>query len=158
MPSSASDTNRKRGSATAMCRGRLGAGVGAVVLLCPGEGNGLAQGGATILYTCTAEPPRATQVLGLTLCDAEPTAELSARAASDNLQQREGALVLDLEANGLSDEAGLHAGDVIYRVGGVDVAGAEAAAESLAEVQSRADTVVNFLRRGRPYRVKLRRE
>ena len=45
---------------------------------------------------------------------------LSSRAATDNLQEREGALVLELEADGVTDVAGFHAGDVIYRVGGVE--------------------------------------
>ena len=45
---------------------------------------------------------------------------------------------------------------MIYRVGGVDVASVTEAAEHLARIVADSDTVVNFLRGGRPYRVKLR--
>ena len=54
-------------------------------------------------------------------------------------------------------ERGLQPGDVIYRVGGVDVDTAESAADVLSQIGARGDTIVNFLRGGRPYRVKLRR-
>jgi hypothetical protein len=47
---------------------------------------------------------------------------------------------------------------VIYRVGGVDVASAESATDVLAQIEARSDTIVNFLRGGRPYRVKIRRD
>ena len=128
------------------------------VLLSTWGGSAQTQGAAPSLYSCAAQPHDEAEVLGLTLCDAEPTAELAARAVSDNLQQREGALVSELEADGVSDEAGMRAGDMIYCVGGVDVSDAETAAESLAHVRSHSDTVVNVLRHGRPYRIKLRRE
>lgn len=118
----------------------------------------LAQGGAAGLYACTDEPRGEASALGLALCDAAPTSELAARAAADNLQEREGALIVEVETDGITSNAGFHTGDVIYRVGGVDVAGAVSAAEQLAQIQARSDTVVNFLRRGRPYRIKLRRE
>ena len=60
--------------------------------------------------------------------------------------------------NGVAGVAGMQAGDLIYRVGGGDVPDAAAAADRLGQVAARADTVVNFLRGGRPYLVKLRRE
>lgn len=113
---------------------------------------------ATELYTCATEPADQAEELGLTLCNASPTDALVARVDTDNLQRREGALVLEVDEGGVSQEAGFQPGDVIYRIGGVDVPHAQAAAENLALVQSRADTVVNFLRGGRPYRIKLRRE
>lgn len=117
-----------------------------------------AQDGAANLYVCGDAPQVESALAGLMLCDGLPTAELSARAGPENLQVREGALVADLRPGGISGVAGMHAGDLIYRIGGVDVGDARAAAENLERVGPRADTVVNFLRGGRPYRVKLRRE
>ena len=117
-----------------------------------------AQEHAADLYACGDRPHAEAAALGLTLCDALPTAALSARAEPENLQVREGALVTDVPAGGVSSVAGFAVGDLIYRVGGVDVPDARAAVENLGRVGSRADTVVNFLRGGRPYRIKLRRE
>ncbi|MDE2905171.1 MAG: hypothetical protein OXQ28_03710 [Acidobacteriota bacterium] len=117
-----------------------------------------AQENAAELYACGDRPRAAAEAVGLTLCDALPTDALSARAGPENLQVREGALVTDLQPGGISSGAGFAAGDLIYRVGGVDVPDARSAVENLGRVGSRADTVVNFLRGGRPYRIKLRRE
>ena len=80
------------------------------------------------------------------------------RLEVDNLQLRSGALVTEVTLGGLGQTAGLAPGDVIYRVGGVDVADNVMAAARLSLIESDTDTVVNFLRRGRPYRVKLRQE
>jgi len=128
----------------------------AVSVLLLSHGTALPQGNPPALYTCSGESS-AQPDAGLTLCDAEPTAELTERAAPNNWQVRDGALVVELDLEGISDVAGLRTADMIYRVGGVDVGDAETAAAALAQVGSRADTVVNFLRGGRPYRVKLRR-
>lgn len=117
-----------------------------------------AQENAAELYACGDQRRAEAAVLGLTLCDALPTDALSARAAPENLQVRQGGLVTDVEPEGVSGVAGFAAGDLIYRIGGVDVGDARAAVENLDRVGSRADTVVNFLRGGRPYRIKLRRE
>ncbi len=117
-----------------------------------------AQENAADLYACGDRPPAEAAALGLTLCDAMATDALSARAGPENLQVRQGGLVTDVRPGGVSGIAGFHAGDVIYRVGGVDVPDARSAVENLGRVGSRADTVVNFLRGGRPYRIKLRRE
>ena len=46
---------------------------------------------------------------------------------------------------------------MIFRVAGSDVDGGGAAAARLSDVGAASDTLVNFLREGRPYRVKLRR-
>ena len=116
----------------------------------------LAQPDDTALYACAEGTDARAALVGARLCDAEPTAALTSRAGEDNLQVREGALVTTLDMPGISQTAGLAQDDVIYRVGGVDVDTAEAAAERLALVKTTQDTVVNFLRRGRPYRVTLR--
>lgn len=110
------------------------------------------------LYACGDAPQVESALAGLMLCDGLPTEALAARAGPENLQVREGALVAELRPGGISGVAGMHAGDLIYRIGGVDVGDARAAAENLERVGPRADTVVNFLRGGRPYRVKLRRQ
>ncbi len=110
------------------------------------------------LYTCAEAPRIDAAPIGVTVCDASATATLTDRAEDDNLQVRDGALVVDLEAAGVSETAGLQPGDMIYRVGGVDVSDARTAVATLAEIGTHGDTVVNFLRRGRPYRVKLRRD
>ena len=109
------------------------------------------------LYACAEATTAEVTRVGLTACDATPTAELEARAEADNLQVRAGALVVELNPEGISATEGLQSGDMIYRVGGVDVASVTEAADHLARIVADTDTVVNFLRGGRPYRVKLRR-
>ena len=110
----------------------------------------------TQLYACSDATSAGVPELGVTLCDATATPELERRSEADNLQSREGARVVSLDDAGVSARAGLQSGDVIYRVGGVDVDTAEAAADVLSQIGTRSDTIVNFLRGGRPYRVKLR--
>ena len=108
------------------------------------------------LYRC-ADPADTRAVdVGATICDAAPTDALTGRLEVDNLQLRAGALVTEVAAAGIAGTAGLAAGDVIYRVGGVDVEDTVETAARLSLITREADTVVNFLRRGRPYRVKLR--
>ena len=108
------------------------------------------------LYACVDVAVTRTLEIGATVCDAAPTDALTRRIEVDNLQLRAGALVTDVAADGISQRAGLQAGDVIYRVGGVDVDNNVEAAARLSLIQKSADTVVNFLRGGRPYRLKLR--
>ena len=115
------------------------------------------QPAATVLYRCVAGTESDVESIGLALCDAEPTPALHERAEQDNLQIRAGALVVEVEKGGSAATEGVEAGDMIYRVAGVDVAGATAAGSQLAGVRRNADTQINFLRRGRPYRIKLRR-
>ena len=116
-----------------------------------------AQTDTPVLYVCDGGTRTPATIVGVTLCTAAPTAALDRGADADNLQIREGALVGELEADGVSAVAGLQSGDVIYRVGGEDVSDADTAAKRLSGVRVTSDTVVNFLRNGRPYRVKLRR-
>lgn len=109
------------------------------------------------LYVC-ADPGDARAVdVGAAICDAAPTDALTRRLEPDNLQLRQGALVTGVSAGGIAQVAGLRAGDVIYRVGGVDVEDEIETTARLSLIGDRADTVVNFLRGGRPYLVKLRR-
>ena len=109
------------------------------------------------LYACATAARDDATPIGVTLCDATAATILTDRAGVENLQVRDGALVVELEAAGVSETAGLQPGDMIYRVGGVDVTDAQTAVATLGKIGTTADTVVNFLRRGRPYRVKLRR-
>ena len=109
-----------------------------------------------VLYTCDGGAS-AVDIFGLALCDAETTDTLEARAEPDNLQVRPGALVERVEAGSIAAVAGFQAGDMIYRVGGVDVADVDDAATAFTRIAVTSDTIVNFLRRGRPYRIKLRR-
>ena len=108
------------------------------------------------LYVCAAPGATRTVDIGATICDAAPTDTLTARLEPDNLQLRAGALVTGVSAGGIAQVAGLQAGDVIYRVGGVDVEDNIETTARLSLIGDTADTVVNFLRSGRPYRVKLR--
>ena len=108
------------------------------------------------LYGCASPSESEAKLAGMVICDAAATSELSRRAQVDNLQVREGALVVDLEPAGVAGVSGLQVGDVIYRVGGIDVTSADSAADRLTAIGADSDTVVNFLRDGRPYRVKLR--
>ena len=85
-----------------------------------------------------------------------PTDALTRRITVDNLQLRTGALVTEVAAGSVLQIAGLEEGDVIYRVGGVDVENNVEVRARLSLIEEAADTVVNFLRRGRPYRLKIR--
>ena len=118
--------------------------------------NAAAQSGDA-LYTCVADQDTRVLDIGATVCDAAPTDTLAERMEEDNLQLRDGAFVTEVTGGGLAQTAGLAPGDVIYRVGGVDVGDTVLTAARLSLILADTDTVVNFLRRGRPYRVKLRR-
>ena len=109
------------------------------------------------LYVCADPGDTHTIDIGATICDAAPTGALTERLEPDNLQLREGALVTEVSPGGIAQVAGLQAGDVIYRVGGVDVEDNVEATARLGLLVESADTVVNFLRAGRPYLVRLRR-
>jgi S1-C subfamily serine protease len=116
-----------------------------------------AQPEQTPLYRCVDGTAVEVTSLGFDVCDAEPTPRLAERAEPDNLQTRDGALVVEVTDGGIGAVAGVQPGDMIYRVAGVDVPGAAEAATGLAVVRTDSDTQINFLRRGRPYRIKLRR-
>ena len=133
---------------------RLGPGVAGVALVAVLAGPAQAQDDP--LYVCA--DPASTQALGvgITICDAAPTDGLRERMTPDNLQLREGTLVTEADPDGVAGIAGLQAGDVIYRVGGAYVGTTAETASRLSLITSDADTIVNFLRDGRPYRVKLR--
>jgi C-terminal processing protease CtpA/Prc len=109
------------------------------------------------LYVCATPAGTRTLEIGATVCDAASTDALTDRIDVDNLQLRAGALVTEVAADSVLQIAGLQEGDVIYRVGGVDVDDNVTVAARLSLIEEAADTVVNFLRRGRPYRVKIRR-
>jgi len=108
------------------------------------------------LYTCADTDSTRTLVVGITICDAKPTESLTQRMDADNLQLRQGILITEVIPDGVGPVAGFQSGDVIYRVGGVDVTNTSETAERLTFLEANADTVINFLRQGRPYRVKLR--
>ena len=109
------------------------------------------------LYRCVEETDVAVAIVGLVLCTAEPTPLLHERAVPENLQVRDGALVVTVGDGGRAAVEGVQAGDMIYRVAGEDIADADTAGKRLGNVVSESDTMINFLRRGRPYRIKLRR-
>ncbi len=109
------------------------------------------------LYVCADPDATRTIDIGAAICDATPTSVLTERLEPDNLQRREGALVTEVSPGGIAQVAGLRAGDVIYRVGGVDAENGVEVAARLGLLVDSADTVVNFLRGGRPYLVRLRR-
>lgn len=125
----------------------------AVAILSSAPGT-TAQSGA--LYSCVDIQTARPVEIGITICNASPTEALAARLEDDNLQRRSGALITDVSAGSLAQIAGLAPGDVIYRVGGVDVEDEVETSTQLDQIGDDADTVVNFLRGGRPYRVKLR--
>jgi len=108
------------------------------------------------LYLCMSDSDTRALDIGAIVCDATPTDALTQRMEVDNLQLRAGILVTDVTVGDVAQTAGLAPGDVIYRVGGVDVGDNVLAAARLSLLMVDTDTVVNFLRRGRPYRVKLR--
>ena len=123
----------------------------------PATGGRRAQASDRPLYRCADAARVEAEPVGLTLCDAAPTAALADRAAPDNLQVRPGALVVAVLPAGPAAREGLLPDDMIFRVAGADVDGGGAAAGQLSSVRAASDTLVNFLRGGRPYLVKLRR-
>lgn len=116
-----------------------------------------AQSEERTFYACVADTRVEVESVGIALCDATPTPALRERAEPDNLQIRDGALVVEVRDGGIAARAGTQAADMIYRVAGADVAEAAAAGARLVDIRSDSDTQINFLRRGRPYRIKLRR-
>ena len=108
-------------------------------------------------YACREQSETTSTVAGIELCTAEPTDALTNRAVGDNLQVRAGALVTNIDSSSIAASAGLARGDVIYRIGGNNIEDSLTAADQLSKIGTSADTIVNFLRSGRPYRVKLRR-
>ena len=137
----------------------IGLGAGAVVLaasLAVAAGRGT-QPADPLLYRCADAARIEAEPVGLTLCDAAPTPALADRAERDNLQLRPGALVVAVVPDGLAAREGLLPNDMIFRVAGSDVGGGRSASARLAAVGVESDTLVNFLRTGRPYLVKLRR-
>ena len=123
----------------------------------PAAGGRSVQAADPPLFRCADATRVEADPIGLTLCDAAPTDTLAARAEPDNLQIRSGALVVAVVPSGLAAREGLLPNDMIFRVAGSDVDGGGAATAHLSAVGTESDTVVNFLRAGRPYRVKLRR-
>jgi len=109
-----------------------------------------------MLYVCTDPGSSRVVQIGVAICDAIPTDALAQRLEPDNLQQREGVLITEIVNNSVAQLAGLQHGDLIYRVGGVNVEDNVETAARLSLIGDTADTVVNFLRSGRPYRVKIR--
>ena len=109
------------------------------------------------LYVCATPAGTRTLEMGITICDAAPTDALKERMEVNNLQLKAGVLVTDVVTDSVLQIAGLEADDVIFRVGGVDVDNGVEVTARLSLIEEAADTVVNFLRRGRPYRVKIRR-
>ena len=98
------------------------------------------------LYACADTMPTDVPTVGVTLCDASPTSELDLRRDSDNLQSRDGALVIEVAEMSIASEGGLQPRDLIYRVGGVDVKSSAAAADRLSQINPVSDTIINFLR------------
>ena len=137
-------------------RGAVSLLVAGSVLGSPAVASGT-QPAETALYRCETERTVEVAILGIEMCNSQPTARLAERAAPDNLQTRDGALVVEVVDGGIAAVAGVQPGDMIYRVAGVDVPGADDAGTGLAAVGTDSDTQINFLRRGLPYRIKLRR-
>ena len=109
------------------------------------------------LYTCVDGAATLTLDIGITVCDAAPTEALNRRLDEDHLQRRPGALVTEIADGGVAQAAGLQPDDVIYRVGGINVDSKVTTNTRLNLVEENADTVVNFLRDGRPYLVRVRK-
>lgn len=109
------------------------------------------------LYVCVDGTSTLTINIGITICDAAPTEALQRRLDEDYLHLRPGALVMEVTDGSVARVAGLQSGDVIYRVGGINVGNQDETSAHLERIQDTADTVVNFLRDGRPYLVRVRK-
>jgi len=126
------------------------------VFMCANTGASSVTQDGPSLYRCASAAVSEVGNIGAKLCDAAATNALAERIEVDNLQRRSGAMITEIDPGSVGDVAGMKAGDVIYRVGGVDVTNTEETASRIALIEQNSDTVVNFLRRGRPYRVKIR--
>ena len=106
-------------------------------------------------YECWEQnPSRHVEATGgLRLCSGRQTA--SPESDSD-LAPDDGALIVALQPESVAAVEGLRAGDLIYKVDGVRVTDARSAAAGLEGLHAARDTLVNFLRDGRPYLVRLR--
>ena len=112
---------------------------------------------ATRSTSAPTPTPTAPSTSAATICDAAPTGTLTERLEPDNLQLREGALVTEVSPGASPRWRDSGPGTSSYRVGGVDVEDNIEATARLGLLVESADTVVNFLRRGRPYLVRIRR-
>jgi len=117
---------------------------------------GLATQNREPLYICVNDTATINLEMGFTICDAMPTEALTNRLDKDHLQRRPGALITKVIDAGVAQLAGLQPDDVVYRIGGVNVDNKEATTVQLQRIERTADTVVNFLRDGRPYLVRVR--
>ena len=123
-----------------------------------GTSNVWSQDKVSELYTCQDEFRKEISLFGLTVCDAKLSENLSAHIQEENLQTRSGILVVVVKNGGISNIAGLQENDLIYRIGGSDIIETKSAITSFNRISVQADTVINFLRGGRPYRIKIRLE
>jgi len=123
-----------------------------------GPSNGWAQDKVSELYTCQDESREEITLFGLTVCEATLSGNLSTRIQEENLQTRNGILVVVVENGGIANIAGLQENDLIYRIGGSDIMETKSAITAFNRIRAQADTVINFLRGGRPYRIKVRLE
>ena len=150
-------SDRRAGAAAVAAVGLAAVAATASAWALPASGRQAAQNADAPLYRCADDARVEAELVGLTLCDAEPTVALADRAGPDNLQIRPGALVVAVARDGRAGREGLQADDMIFRVAHADVAGGGDAVLRLAGIRPESDTLVNFLRAGRPYRIKLRR-
>ena len=74
--------------------------VAAAVVILTADASAFAQ---TALYACSGDTATAERV-GVTLCNAGPTDALTSRVEDDNLQLRDGALIVELDEGEPSDE------------------------------------------------------
>ncbi len=123
-----------------------------------GSPNVWSQDTVSELYICQDESREEISPFGLTVCDAKLSENLSERIQEENLQTRNGILVVTVKNGSISDTAGLQENDLIYRIGGSDIMKTKSAITSFTQIRVQADTVINFLRGGRPYRIKIRLE
>jgi hypothetical protein len=91
---------------------------------------------------------------GLTLCSARRATD--ADPANDYPFPEDGALVVAISPDGIAAVEGLKTGDLLYKVNGARIQDARGAAAGLQDLRPSQDTLVNFLRDGRPYLVRLR--
>lgn len=108
-------------------------------------------------YECWEQNParHVKAAAGVTLCSGRPPGTGTAPDGGDT--QTGGALIVSLESGGIAERDGLRAGDLIYKVDGALVTDARSAAAGLGDIQDARDTLVNFLRGGKPYLVRLRK-
>lgn len=126
-----------------------------IVLVAASAATAGARQPAAVRYECWEQNPsrHVEATAGLRLCSGR---QVASPESDSDLAPDDGSLIVALEPESAAAVGGLRVGDLIYKVDGVRVTDARSAAAGLEGLNAARDTLINFLRDGRPYLVRLR--